>query len=66
MGRDGAEGLAAIRSAGGRTLAQDKATSVVYGMPGRAVQFGAVERSVPLWELPRTIVECLESVSASG
>ncbi len=38
MGQDGCEGLAALRRAGGRVLAQDEATSVVFGMPGAVVK----------------------------
>lgn len=63
MGRDGANGLAAIRAANGRTIAQDRASSVVYGMPGRAVEQGAAERVVPLEEIPGAIVECLGEFS---
>jgi len=48
MGRDGARGLLAIRDAGGRTLGQNEATSVVYGMPKAAFEIGAVERQLPL------------------
>ena len=47
MGRDGAEGLLAMRRAGGVTLAQDEATSVVYGMPRVALETGAAERALP-------------------
>ena len=62
MGRDGAAGLVAIRAAVGRTLAQDEASSVVYGMPGRAVETGAVERSVSLQAMPEAIVSSLAAL----
>jgi two-component system chemotaxis response regulator CheB len=65
MGRDGADGLAAIRAARGRTIAQDRASSVVYGMPGRAVALGAAEHIVPLDAVPDAIVECLASIAAA-
>jgi two-component system, chemotaxis family, protein-glutamate methylesterase/glutaminase len=48
MGRDGASGLLAIRNAGGLTLAQDEATSIVYGMPREAARLGAPQRILPL------------------
>jgi len=51
MGRDGAAGLLAIRQAGGFTIAQDEATSVVYGMPREAVMLHAVERELPLRQI---------------
>lgn len=48
MGRDGAAGLLEVRRAGGLTIAQDEATSVVYGMPREAVLLGAAESILPL------------------
>jgi two-component system chemotaxis response regulator CheB len=51
MGRDGAQGLLAMRQAGARTLGQDEATCVVYGMPRAAFELGAVEKQLPLERL---------------
>ena len=48
MGADGAQGLLAMRKAGARTLGQNEATCVVYGMPKVAHQIGAVEKQAPL------------------
>lgn len=48
MGRDGADGLLEIRKHGGRTVAQDRATSVVFGMARVAQEIGAVQRLLPL------------------
>lgn len=48
MGRDGAAGLLEIRKAGGYTIAQDEASSVVYGMPRAAVELGAAKAVLPL------------------
>jgi two-component system chemotaxis response regulator CheB len=55
MGDDGADGLAAIRTAGGPTFAQDARTSVVYGMPQAAVLRGAVRVVLPLNSLAGAI-----------
>jgi two-component system chemotaxis response regulator CheB len=48
MGRDGAEGLLEIRKRGGFTIAQDEATSIVYGMPRAAAELGAASVVLPL------------------
>lgn len=56
MGHDGAEGLTAMRKAGARTIAQDEATSIVFGMPARAIEAGAAEFVLPVGEIPRRIV----------
>jgi two-component system, chemotaxis family, protein-glutamate methylesterase/glutaminase len=55
MGSDGARGLLRMRQAGARTIAQDEATSVVYGMPREAVKLGAAERVLPLSAIPAAI-----------
>ncbi len=57
MGSDGAEGLKKIREAGGRTIAQDEATSLVYGMPREAALRGAAEITSPLEKIAEEIVE---------
>jgi two-component system chemotaxis response regulator CheB len=51
MGRDGAEGMRAIKQAGGATLVQDQASCVIYGMPRAAVETGCVDRIVALDDL---------------
>ncbi len=48
LGRDGAEGLLALRRAGAETIGQDAASCVVYGMPKVAFEIGAVARQLPL------------------
>jgi two-component system, chemotaxis family, protein-glutamate methylesterase/glutaminase len=57
MGRDGAEGLKALKVAGGHTIAQDEATSAVYGMPRAAIETGAVDQVLALEDIPRALVE---------
>ena len=51
MGKDGAVGLKEMRDAGSRTIAQDEATSIVWGMPGEAVAVGAAADVLPLGEI---------------
>jgi len=51
MGKDGAQGLKEMREAGSPTIAQDEATSVVWGMPGESVAIGAVVHVLPLQEV---------------
>ncbi|MBD3166807.1 chemotaxis-specific protein-glutamate methyltransferase CheB [bacterium] len=48
MGNDGSKGILALREAGGRTMAQDEASSVVFGMPKEAYATGGAEKLVPL------------------
>lgn len=62
MGKDGAKGLLAMREAGARTLGQDEATCVVYGMPKAAHEIGAVERQAPLGELSKLVLEACNAV----
>ena len=57
MGNDGARGLRAMFDAGAFTIAQDEATSVVYGMPREAVELGAVRCVVPLPEIAQALVD---------
>jgi two-component system chemotaxis response regulator CheB len=57
MGRDGAAGLLRMRQAGAVTIAQDEATSVVYGMPREAALLGAARRVLPLGEIGAALAD---------
>jgi two-component system chemotaxis response regulator CheB len=56
MGRDGADGLLAMRKAGARTIGQDAASSFIYGMPRTAHEAGGVERQLPLKKIGAEIL----------
>jgi two-component system chemotaxis response regulator CheB len=60
MGSDGASGMLAMRKAGARNLAQDKASSVVFGMPKVAYEKGGAEQLVPLEEIADRVVRIFE------
>jgi two-component system chemotaxis response regulator CheB len=57
MGSDGARSLLEMREAGAHTVAQDEASSVVWGMPGAAVKLGAAEHVLPLHQIARYVLE---------
>jgi two-component system chemotaxis response regulator CheB len=57
MGADGSSGLLAMRQSGGRTIAQDEKTCVVFGMPGEAVKLGAAEFVLPLQKITAKAIE---------
>lgn len=56
MGADGAEGLLKMKQAGAKTIAQDEATCVVFGMPKEAIKRGAVDKVLPLEQIPQEIM----------
>jgi two-component system, chemotaxis family, protein-glutamate methylesterase/glutaminase len=57
MGRDGAAGMAAIKQVDGITLAQDQASSVIFGMPKAAIDAGVVDEVLPLDQMARRLQE---------
>ncbi len=59
MGKDGAPGLKALRDAGAHTIAQDRDSCTVYGMPGEAVAIGAARFVFPLLNIPGKITRLL-------
>ncbi len=61
MGSDGAKGLLAMRQKGARTIGQDAASAVVYGMPKVAFDIGAVEKQVPLDGVAQSIINMVSA-----
>jgi two-component system chemotaxis response regulator CheB len=61
MGADGSQGLLKMRQAGARTIAQDEATCVVFGMPREAIALGAAEQVLPLPAVPDAILSSRHS-----
>ena len=62
MGKDGARGLREMLDAGSRTIAQDEATSVVWGMPGEAVSLGAAQHVLPLENVAAKILSLADAM----
>lgn len=65
MGRDGARGLKAMHDRGATTLVQDRASSVVFGMPGEAVALGAASQVLPLDRIADALQRVVKSNSQS-
>lgn len=59
MGDDGARGMEEMKQAGAKTVAQDEASCVVFGMPKEAIKRNVVDRVVPLTQIPVTLLEML-------
>jgi two-component system chemotaxis response regulator CheB len=57
MGKDGSDGMVQLREAGGITIGQDEATSLIYGMPRVAFERGAVQRQYPLHDIADAILD---------
>jgi len=60
MGRDGAEGMKAIKERGGKTIACDENTSIIFGMPKEAIKLGCIDKIVPLHGIADEIMKSLE------
>jgi two-component system, chemotaxis family, protein-glutamate methylesterase/glutaminase len=56
MGKDGAAGLLSMKDAGARTIAQDEASSVVFGMPKEAIKLGAADQVLSLQDIPQRVI----------
>ena len=59
MGYDGAKGMVGLKKAGGRTIAEDASTCVVYGMPKVVVELGAADEVVPVHEIADAIIRAV-------
>jgi len=59
LGSDGAQGLKAIKEAGGSTIAEDESTCVVFGMPKAAIEMGCVDEIVPLPQIAQAVLRMI-------
>jgi two-component system chemotaxis response regulator CheB len=66
MGNDGAQGARAVKAAGGTVLAQDEATSVIFGMPAEAIKAGAVDRVLGIDDIYPAVDRCVTQLMASA
>jgi two-component system chemotaxis response regulator CheB len=66
MGRDGAAGLLALRHAGAHTIAQDEASSVIFGMPREAIEMRAVDRVLSLDQIPAALAAMARETKISS
>ena len=66
MGKDGAQGMLTMRQKGAFTIAQDEATSIVFGMPKEAIDIGAAQAVVPLPQIARRIVSFLAGADGAA
>jgi two-component system chemotaxis response regulator CheB len=61
MGRDGVDGMAAVKRAGGATIAQDERTSAIFGMPKRAIEAGHADEILPAHEVADGVLNTFET-----
>lgn len=62
MGRDGAEGMAAIKASGGKTIAEHESTCVIYGMPKAVIERGLADVIVPLDDVGEAIIRSVDEI----
>ena len=60
MGADGAKGMLMMKEAGAKTIAQDEASCVVFGMPKEAIKLGAVDRIIAVNLIPQEIIRLIQ------
>jgi two-component system chemotaxis response regulator CheB len=59
MGTDGAIGMSKIKEKGGKTIAEDKSSSIIHGMPQAAANLGAADQIIPLQDMPKQIMNLM-------
>jgi two-component system chemotaxis response regulator CheB len=65
MGDDGAKGLLEIKKCGGKTIAQDESSCVVFGMPKEAIFLNAADNVLPLYEISKHVIQLTSTLKFS-